>query len=111
MQPDRHTAIALLAGIGEELAFRGLLQGGLAHLIGGPTGMLVGLTAAAILFALLHWLSATYALLAGLIGLYLGWLLIVSGNLLLPMTAHTVYDFVMLVYLVRIRRRPPAGGG
>lgn len=106
--------IALLAGIGEELAFRGLLQAGLAHWMGGHAGMLVGLVTAALLFALLHWLSAAYALLAGLIGLYLGGLLIVSGNLLVPMTAHAVYDFVMLVYLVRIRRhgaskraRPP----
>jgi len=98
-------AIALLAGIGEELAFRGLLQGGLAHWIGGHAGILVGLGVASLLFALLHWLSALYCLLAGLIGLYLGGLLIVSGNLLVPMTAHAVYDFVMLVYLVRLRRR------
>jgi uncharacterized protein len=96
--------IALLAGVGEELLFRGLFQAGLARLIGGDAGVWVGLIVAAVLFGLLHWLTATYALLAGLIGLYLGILLIVTDNLVVAMVAHTAYDLAMLVYLVRLRK-------
>jgi len=33
----------------------------------------------------------------------LGWLLIWSKNLLLPITTHAVYDFVLLVLLVRTK--------
>jgi hypothetical protein len=46
-------------------------------------------------------LSATYAILAALIGLYLGLLLIWTGNLLAPAVAHGLYDFIALLYLVR----------
>ena len=42
-------------------------------------------------------------MIAGLIGLYLGWLWMATGNLLVPIVTHTVYDFVVLVYLVKIR--------
>jgi membrane protease YdiL (CAAX protease family) len=43
--------------------------------------------------------------LAAAIGLYLGWLFDLSGNLLLVIVAHALYDFVILVYL---QRRAPA---
>jgi membrane protease YdiL (CAAX protease family) len=46
-------------------------------------------------------LSATYAILAALIGLYLGLLLIWTGSLLAPAVAHGLYDFIALLYLVR----------
>ncbi|MFC1597814.1 lysostaphin resistance A-like protein, partial [Planctomycetota bacterium] len=65
-----------------------------------------GLAVAAILFGLAHPITPGYVLLAGLMGLYLGWLQITCGNLLVPIMAHAVYDFLALVYLVKIR--PPA---
>lgn len=93
--------ISLAAGVGEELLFRGLLQHGLAQALSPPWGVWVALVAASLVFGLAHLLSLTYALLATAIGLYLGWLLIWTGNVLAPAVAHGLYDFVALCYLVR----------
>ncbi len=102
-------AISLVAGIGEELLFRGLLQGGLAQWIGGSVGVWVGLAAGSLAFGLAHPLSFTYFAITSLIGLYLGWLWNSSENLLVPITTHAVYDFLALVYLLKVRR-PTADG-
>lgn len=95
--------ISLLAGLGEEMLFRGVLQQAVACWVGGQTGVWMGLAAASLLFGLAHLITPVYALLAGLIGLYLGWLWIASDNLLVPITAHAAYDFLALVYLGKIR--------
>ena len=96
-------AISLLAGFGEELLFRGFLQQLIADWIGGPTGMWAGLAVGAVVFGLLHAITPMYAVVACLIGLYLGWLWLATGNLLAPITAHAVYDFFALIYFLRIR--------
>jgi membrane protease YdiL (CAAX protease family) len=98
--------IALLAGVGEELFFRGLLQPGLAGSIGAWTALI--LTSA--LFGVLHWVTPPYAALAGLVGLYLGAFMAVSGNLLVPILVHALYDFFALRYLVGRSRELPQGG-
>ncbi len=95
--------ISVAAGLGEEMLFRALAQGGVAGWVGGTTGVWVGLAVGAVLFGLMHPITATYALLAGLIGLYLGWLWIATGNLLVPITTHAVYDFLALLYLIGVR--------
>ena len=95
--------IAALAGVGEEMLFRGVIQAAVAEEIGGPHGVWLGLLIAAVLFGLLHCITPTYAVLAGLIGLYLGWLWMACGNLLAPIVTHGVYDFLALVYLVKVR--------
>ena len=69
------------------------------------SGPLPGLFAASILFGLAHLVTPTYAFLAGLVGLYLGWLYLASSNLLVPVTVHSVYDFVALTFLIRQHRR------
>jgi uncharacterized protein len=97
--------MSVVAGVGEELLFRGLLQGGLALWIGPPWGVWVGLILAAAVFGLAHPITRTYALMAGAIGLYLGGLWIISGNLLVPITTHAMYDFIVLVYVVYLRGR------
>jgi uncharacterized protein len=102
--PVVHLAIiAALAGLGEEMLFRGVIQTAVAEEIGGPRGVWLALVIAAVLFGLLHSITPTYALLAGLIGLYLGGLWLACGNLLAPITVHALYDFVVLVYLVKVR--------
>lgn len=93
--------VALAAGAGEELLFRGLIQHGLAQWLGGSWGIWIALAVASVFFGLAHMLSATYAVLAALIGAYLGWLLIWTGNLLAPALAHGLYDFIALLYMVR----------
>lgn len=98
--------IAALAGFGEEMLFRGVLQRALAGWIGGAAGIWIAWVAASILFGMVHWITRTYAVLAAIIGFYLGWLWIATGNLLVPIIAHGLYDLVALVYLVRLRNRP-----
>jgi membrane protease YdiL (CAAX protease family) len=97
--------VALLAGVGEELFFRGLLQGGLfAWLQPHVTehlALAISLGVASLLFGLLHPITRTYAILCMLVGLYLGGIWIVTGNLLAPIMVHALYDFLALVYLLR----------
>ncbi len=101
--------LSLVAGLTEEALFRGLIQEAIADGVGRPLGEWVGLAAAASLFGLAHFLSLSYAVIATVMGLYLGWLWLDSGNLLVPIVAHTIYDFLALVYLVKIRHRSSGG--
>ena len=94
--PVRHmVALALTAGVAEEALFRGVVQGGLT----GLTGWLPALLIASVLFGVVHWLTGLYALLAGVVGLYLGGLYLLTGNLLVPIVVHALYDLVALGYL------------
>ena len=91
--------VAILAGVCEELLFRGALQNGLEQLSGRPW---LALAVASLLFGLAHPITPLYAVLAGAIGVYLGWLMSFTGDLLAPIVAHAAYDFVALVYAVVI---------
>jgi hypothetical protein len=102
--------VAALAGLGEEMLFRGVVQAAAAQTFGGPHGPWLGLLAAALLFGLLHSITPAYAILAGLVGLYLGGLWLLCGNLLAPILTHGVCDFLALVYLVRVRGKARDGG-
>lgn len=95
-------AISLLAGVGEETLFRGVIQGALGRWLGPWTGLAM----ASVLFGLLHSITLTYAVLATLMGAFLGWLYVVNGNLLLVIVTHGLYDFVALLVLVKGPRRP-----
>ena len=96
--------ISILAGIGEELMFRGVLQGGIAQWIGGTNGQITGLLVASLAFALAHPISKWYMLICFLVGIYLGLLFLQSDNLLIPIVAHAFYDFCAFLYLPRIVR-------
>jgi membrane protease YdiL (CAAX protease family) len=91
--------IALLAGLGEEALFRAVVQEYLARWLGPWPGLLL----ASGLFGLAHCVTLTYALVAALVGLYLGGLWLLTGNLLSVVLTHAVYDFVVLVLLCRGR--------
>jgi membrane protease YdiL (CAAX protease family) len=95
--------ISILAGLGEELLFRGVAQYQIAQAIGGKAGPWVGLALASMLFGLMHWITFGYAVLATAIGVYFGWLWMATGDLLAPAVSHAVYDWVVLVYLVKVR--------
>ncbi len=73
--------ISLVAGVAEEFLFRGVLQPALGNWLGA-------------------W-PPTYGALATLVGIYLGWVYLATGNLLPAMVAHGLYDFVALCYIVR----------
>ena len=100
--PAAIVLVAVLAGIGEEVLFRGVVQPALGRHL--PLAAAVALTAA--LFGVAHWITPAYALLAGLVGIYLGLLLAWSGNLLIPIVAHALYDVVALTLLVRVKPAP-----
>ena len=92
--------ISVLAGVSEEALFRGFIQGLVAEWH-GPT---LAIVVSSVLFGLCHAMTRAYALIAGLIGAYLGALCVLTGNLLVPMVAHALYDFVALVYFLRVAR-------
>lgn len=92
--------VALLAGVGEELLFRGVIQSKLV----AWTSPLVGLVIASLVFGVAHALSKLYFVLATAVGAYLGWLAWYYGELVAPIVAHALYDFLALVYLFRIDR-------
>ncbi len=96
--------VALLAGLGEEMLFRGFVQGGLEIFLSDldiPAASLLALFIASFLFGVMHPITRTYAMLCMLAGLYLGGLWLWSGNLLIPVLVHTLYDFCALFYLLR----------
>lgn len=99
--------ISIVAGVGEELLFRGLIQGGLTlwlvPALGPGSGTALALVVASVLFGLAHYLSLEYAVFATVLGMMLGAMFIVTGNLLVPILAHAIYDFVALLILTRNR--------
>ncbi|HEY8197447.1 MAG TPA: CPBP family intramembrane glutamic endopeptidase [Gemmatimonadales bacterium] len=96
--PVELVLLAALAGLAEEMLFRGVMQIGLARLL--PDG--VALVVASAAFGLAHFITPAYALLAGLAGLYLGGLFLLQGNLVAPIVAHAVYDVVALTCVARL---------
>jgi membrane protease YdiL (CAAX protease family) len=92
--------LSLIAGIAEEALFRGLAQAELAAHLGWPAGIVL----ASVLFGLAHPISRTYVAIAALMGLYLGGLYLVTGNLAVPIVVHAVYDWGAFL-LLRSRLR------
>ena len=94
--------LALLAGVAEEALFRGVLQSWLSTRMPHWAALVL----AGGVFGALHWITATYALLAALAGAWFGLLLLLTGNLLSPIVAHAAYDLVALLLLSRSKLRP-----
>lgn len=94
--------LALLAGLCEEVLFRGFLYGWLA-----PIHPMLAILVTNVLFGAAHAVTPVYGLLAAFLGLYLTALLAAdpTPNLLIPIVAHTLYDFVAFLVLVRDYRR------
>jgi membrane protease YdiL (CAAX protease family) len=89
--------ISVLAGVGEEALFRGVMQ----HVLAGPLGTVGALLVTSTVFGLVHYVTRTYAVMAGAIGLYLGVLALVFDSLVVPMIVHALYDFLALVALTK----------
>ena len=95
--PPRIVLMAITAGVAEEMLFRGVLQTWLANHL--PLAIALLLSSA--VFGLLHMRTLLYAVIAGVIGLYLGIIFVLTENLLAPMTAHALYDYAALEYTRR----------
>lgn len=90
--------IALSAGVGEEMLFRGVFQPAL----GSSIGVISGLVVSSLLFGMLHPISVPYAFVSFAMGVYLGSLFLLTDNLLTAMVTHGLYDFTLMAYLLRI---------
>lgn len=97
--------LALLAGVCEEVLFRGLIYFWIRD-----WNPMLAVVISNLLFGMAHAITPLYALLAAFLGLYLTALLAVDAtpNLLIPMTAHTAYDFVGFLIVVWDYRRQQA---
>ncbi|MDR9425538.1 MAG: CPBP family intramembrane glutamic endopeptidase [Marinobacter sp.] len=89
--------LSVLAGVGEELLFRGAVQGWLLQ----HTGPWTAVIAASVVFGLVHYVSFTYFLMATGLGLILGTGYQLSGSLGMVMVWHGFYDLVALYCLLR----------
>ena len=94
--------LASIAGLSEELLFRGVIQ----PWIESSWGVTAGLVGSNIIFGLAHAITPLYAVLATLVGIYLSLSLDYGGdrNLLLPIVIHGLYDFLAFVALMRAYR-------
>jgi len=79
--------ISLLAGLGEEFLFRGVIQ------------IKFGIVIASISFGLMHFVSPAYAIVTTIMGFYLGLVFQKTGGLLAPVIIHFLYDLAALIYL------------
>jgi membrane protease YdiL (CAAX protease family) len=64
--------------------------------VGGYLPLWAALLITNFIFGLLHARTALYAVIAGLVGVYLGVVYVVTDNLLAPIITHTLYDAVAL---------------
>ncbi|HEY9118199.1 MAG TPA: CPBP family intramembrane glutamic endopeptidase [Marinobacter sp.] len=90
-------ALSVFAGVGEELLFRGAIQGWLTQHVGDATAIVL----ASLVFGLVHYLSFTYFVLATGLGLALGMAYALTDSLVLVMIWHAVYDMIALYCLRR----------
>jgi uncharacterized protein len=89
--------LSLAAGVGEELLFRGALQGALCRWLPPWAAIAV----ASLLFGMMHPITVGYVLLATLMGAYLGWAYLATQDLIVVVVAHAVYDFLALTLVTR----------
>ncbi|MDI1276690.1 CPBP family intramembrane glutamic endopeptidase [Methylobacter sp.] len=94
--------LASIAGLSEELLFRGVIQPWMES----SWGLTAGLVGSNIIFGLAHAVTPLYAVLAALVGIYLGLSMDYAGdrNLLLPIVIHGLYDFLAFIALLRAYR-------
>ncbi|MCH9655740.1 MAG: CPBP family intramembrane metalloprotease [Planctomycetes bacterium] len=94
--------LSIFIGLGEEMLFRGVLQSWASQY-----GILAAIIFTNFLFGIVHSVTRLYVVIATLMGVYLSLLLIFFSpqNLLIPITTHTIYDFLCFVYILRLYRQ------
>jgi membrane protease YdiL (CAAX protease family) len=94
--------LATIAGVSEELLFRGVIQPWIAV----SWGYTAGLWFSNIIFGLVHAITPLYALLVTFVGVYLSLSMTFAGenNLLIPIIIHSLYDFLAFIALMRLYR-------
>ncbi|MDR2345158.1 MAG: CPBP family intramembrane metalloprotease [Planctomycetaceae bacterium] len=111
--------IAIVAGLGEELFFRGLLQYGLCTTIDTWTKdtirfgteywinyrLALIIIFVSILFGAAHAMTKMYFFLAFIISIYLGIIMIQTGNIIIPIAVHAIYDFFVFIVISKDLKR------
>ncbi|HNR76860.1 MAG TPA: CPBP family intramembrane metalloprotease [Parvularculaceae bacterium] len=97
----RIIALSMLAGVSEELLFRGVLQTAAME----KTPLVFAILAPSLLFGALHARTALYAAIAAGVGAYLGLLFWLTGSLVAPIIAHALYDYIAFDWTRRILDR------
>jgi membrane protease YdiL (CAAX protease family) len=91
MDPNFLMAMGILAGLSEELLFRGALQ------------PIIGIVLASLLFGFVHYLGnkelLLYGAIASAMGLVMGTVFSYTGEILVPVVAHGVYNFLVITAL------------
>jgi len=64
-------------------------------------GLWLAILISSAFFGLMHAVTATYAVLAAIIGAFFGLVYWYTDNLLVVVIAHALYDFLALLYLMR----------
>ena len=108
LRPGELIVISLCAGIGEELLFRGWMLPWLAGnsiADANQTELVLAVVGSSLAFGLMHPITKLYVVLAALMGVYFATLMILTGNLLVPIVAHAAYDAVQLILTARQTRR------
>lgn len=89
--------LAALAGVGEELLFRGFLQVWLNQYC----SITIAIISTSVIFGLLHYLSHAYFISVTLMSIVFGVGYYLSGSLLMVMVWHGVYDFIALLAIMK----------
>ncbi len=99
-------ALSLSAGVGEELLFRGWLQGTLVRELEpfGAGGIAFAIFLASLMFGIIHPLSRGYVAVTTILGIILGITAYWSQNIFMAIIGHTVYDAILMILFVRKMR-------
>ncbi|MDR2762920.1 MAG: CPBP family intramembrane metalloprotease, partial [Planctomycetaceae bacterium] len=96
-----------------EFFFRGLLQSGLCEVVGNWSKDTIGFDSGfwsnyrlaaiiifvSILFGAAHAVTKMYFFLAFLISIYLGIIMVLFDNIIIPIIIHSLYDFLVLLLI------------
>jgi len=89
--------ISVMAGVSEELLFRGVIQSYLISISNPGFGIIVS----AFLFGIMHFYNRLYIALTLIVGLFIGWLYYDTQSLLLVVVLHSVYDVLAFASIVK----------
>jgi membrane protease YdiL (CAAX protease family) len=89
--------LGIVAGIGEEILFRGVLQETLYQQWTNHNAF-ISITLSSVIFGLFHAVTPMYVLLATIASIYFGTLYLQFDTLLIPIICHSLYDIGALLY-------------
>lgn len=97
--------ISILAGVCEELFFRGLLL----TFISDYCGIYFAILTSSILFSVLHFIGRlkkykTIVLIYTFIGIYFALIVAITDNILIAILTHTIYDFIAINWFKKLKQ-------